>query len=216
MILIKKGKEPPSLTRYRKLPDAYYDGCDKADIRESLLKEQGYLCAYCMRRISLDETRIEHWKPEAELSENEKLDYSNMLAVCYKNSEGLPKKDQTCDARKGQQEIVVDPRQEAHIASIGYQKGTGIIFSENEAIDSDLNERLNLNCREQSLPDNRRAVLQRVIDEMSRRQKTGNWKATDIAKMIKLFSETDEAGRKKEYAGIVLWYLTRKHRGAST
>ena len=42
MILIKKGKEPPSLTRYRKLPDAYYDGCDKADIRESLLKEQGY------------------------------------------------------------------------------------------------------------------------------------------------------------------------------
>jgi hypothetical protein len=36
------------------------------------------------------------------------------------------------------------------------------------------------------------------------------------AKMKKLFSETDEAGQKKEYAGIVLWYLTRKHRGAST
>ena len=30
MILIRKGKEPPSLTRYRKLPYAYYDGCDKA------------------------------------------------------------------------------------------------------------------------------------------------------------------------------------------
>ena len=128
----------------------------------------------------------------------------------------MPEKYQTCDTRKGQQEITVDPRLEAHIASIGYQKGTGIIFSENETIDSDLNERLNLNCKEQSLPDNRRAVLQRVIREMSDRQKTGNWKAADIAKMIKLFSEADESGRKKEYAGIVLWYLKRKQRGVCT
>ena len=214
MILIRKGKEPPSLTRYRKLPYAYYDGFyKKADIRESLLREQGFLCAYCMRRIDQEHTRIEHWKPEAELSELEKLDYSNMLAVCYENSEGLPEKDQTCDTRKGQQEITVDPRRETHIATIGYQKGTGFIFSENEVIDADLNERLNLNCTKQSLPENRRAVLRRVIQEMSERQKTGNWKTADIARMIRIYSEADETGRKKEYAGIVLWYLKRKQRG---
>ena len=177
MILIRKGKEPPSLTRYRKLPYAYYDGFDKkAEIRESLLREQGFLCAYYMRRIDQEHTRIEHWKPEAELSE-------------------------------------LDPRLETHIATIGYQKGTGFIFSENEVIDADLNERLNLNCTKQSLPENRRAVLKRVIREMSERQKTGNWKNADIAKMIRIYSEADETGRKKEYAGIVLWYLKRKQRG---
>ena len=81
MILIKKGNEPRSLTVYRKTQYAYFDGCPKDEIRKSLLKEQGYLCAYCMRRIDLKHTRIEHWTPEAELSELEKLDYSNMLAV---------------------------------------------------------------------------------------------------------------------------------------
>lgn len=51
MILIRKGDEPRSLTLYRKSAYAYYDGCNKNDIRDSLLKEQGYLCAYCMRRM---------------------------------------------------------------------------------------------------------------------------------------------------------------------
>lgn len=51
MIYIQKGKEPASLTAYKKQAHAYYDGCNKDDIRENLLREQGYLCAYCMRRI---------------------------------------------------------------------------------------------------------------------------------------------------------------------
>lgn len=50
MIYIKKGKEPDSLTKYKKQKFAYYDGYkEKDDVREMLLKEQGYLCAYCMK-----------------------------------------------------------------------------------------------------------------------------------------------------------------------
>ena len=210
MILIRKGSEPHSLTRYRKSAFAYFDGCNKNDIRESLLKEQGYLCAYCMRRIDSEHTRIEHWEPEVLLTEIEKLDYSNMLAVCYTPSEGMPEKYQTCDARKGDQEITVDPRVEAHIASIGYKKGTGVIYSEDSRIDADLNGKLNLNCYEQFLPQNRKTVLQRVITELSRVQRKGNWKRTDVMKMLRLFSMPDESGKKKEYAGIVIWYLMRK------
>ncbi len=48
MIYIKKGKEPAFLTAYKKQKYVYFDGYDKKDdIREQLLKDQGYLCAYC-------------------------------------------------------------------------------------------------------------------------------------------------------------------------
>ena len=40
MIYIQKGKEPASLTAYKKQAHAYYDGCNKDDIRENLLREQ--------------------------------------------------------------------------------------------------------------------------------------------------------------------------------
>ena len=214
MILIKKGNEPRSLTVYRKTQYAYFDGCPKDEIRKSLLKEQGYLCAYCMRRIDLKHTRIEHWTPEAELSELEKLDYSNMLAVCYKESEGISYSNQTCDSRKGQERITVDPRNSRHIDLIDYQKGTGNICSKDKKINEDLNDRLNLNCMSQNLPENRRAVLRRVIMELNQRCKDGNWKASDISRMLQIYEQPDENGQKKEYAGIVLWYLRRRHNSA--
>ena len=41
MIYIKKGKEPASLTKYKKQKFAYYDGYkEKDDLRKMLLKEQ--------------------------------------------------------------------------------------------------------------------------------------------------------------------------------
>ena len=67
MFYINKDKEPKSLTEYKKSKNAYFDGFDKKDdIRQSLLDEQGYLCAYCMRRInSVDEVTIEHYYPQS-------------------------------------------------------------------------------------------------------------------------------------------------------
>ena len=86
----------------------------------------------------------------------------------------------------------------------------GVIYSEDSCIDADLNGKLNLNCFEQFLPQNRKTVLQRVITELSRVQRKGNWKRTDVMRMLRLFSMPDESGKKKEYAGIVIWYLMRK------
>ncbi|NBH33059.1 hypothetical protein D3Z58_05740 [Clostridiaceae bacterium] len=55
MIYIKKNAEPAKLLQYRHQPNGRFDDMDadvKEQLRESLLKEQGHLCAYCMRRIS--------------------------------------------------------------------------------------------------------------------------------------------------------------------
>lgn len=57
MIYIKKYDPPSSLTDALKKTNLCYDDLSseiKADIKKSLLAEQGYLCAYCMQRIGMD------------------------------------------------------------------------------------------------------------------------------------------------------------------
>ena len=58
----------------------------KAKLLDVLLKEQGYICCYCGRRISNDNSHIEHLKPK---SKNRSpsyahlvVTYSNLLASC--------------------------------------------------------------------------------------------------------------------------------------
>ena len=76
MIEIKKSSAPPDLVKLQQ--DAVAQGLTanqaydtlrnplKGDIIELLLKEQGHICAYCMRRIpderkGLPHVKIEHW-----------------------------------------------------------------------------------------------------------------------------------------------------------
>ena len=56
MIVVKRGKEPNSLLKFRKEnPDADYETDIPTevskDIREQMWEEQRGLCAYCMKKI---------------------------------------------------------------------------------------------------------------------------------------------------------------------
>jgi uncharacterized protein (TIGR02646 family) len=58
---------------------------EKEALHETLLKEQGWICAYTMRRINKDTSHIEHIKPESLCRKDavgSDLDYSNMVA-CF-------------------------------------------------------------------------------------------------------------------------------------
>lgn len=85
MILITKNKEPKAWTAHRMTPGATYEA--KSELRTSLLKEQGYICAYCMRRIpihdanSTETSRIEHIKCRERYKDLE-MDYDNMVICC--------------------------------------------------------------------------------------------------------------------------------------
>lgn len=70
--------------------DIHLGAAERKPIKEALLKEQGYICAYTLKRIGLDTCHIEHLKPE-ELCRKQMetgietisdLDYSNMVA-CF-------------------------------------------------------------------------------------------------------------------------------------
>lgn len=212
MLYIKKGKEPNSLTKYKKEVGAYYDGCNKDDIRVSLLKEQGGICAYCMRRISNHEGKmsIEHYTSQSETDESEKLNYKNMLGVCFGGrKKGRRLEFLTCDAHRGNTPLTVNPLDNTTIDLIAY-KSDGTIYSNDTQIDYDLNITLNLNCDIDFLRLNRRKALEAVKSKLNKIQKTGDWTEPRLLEIKKAYERFNGDGCYAEYAGVIIYYINKR------
>lgn len=206
MILIKKNRIPSSLVEYKRTTNASFDNLPKEvkkELRTSLLKEQGYICAYCMRKLEDDSSKvkIEHYVARNE--ENE-LDYKNLLAVC-KGNEGASFELQTCDTRKGNEEIKINPQKNGDILTISYTSN-GEIKSSNSDYQKDFDEILNLNDIF-SLVEDRRDALNSLKRNLGRRR-------THLTKdtIRRIYIQYSEAEIKKPYVGILLWYLQKKMR----
>lgn len=212
MIEIKKGKAPPALIAYRKTPYASYDAMPKTVHKatlDSLMQEQGYLCAYCMRRIpqkrKTPSATIEHWAPQSKTCTDKALDYRNMLAVCNGNRGCGSKEYMTCDAKRSDTLLTVHPLNPLTLSSIQY-KSDGTIFSLDPIINTDLNETLNLNCSQVGLTESRRKALQAMQTVLNKRRPAG-----DITLIcLRLLHKYQSQARKTPYLGILMWWL-QKH-----
>ena len=226
---IVKGREPKKLKEYRRKPNATYDGTPeftgvKDKIKAQLLKEQGYLCAYCMSRISSDfgKMKVEHWHCQDNYK-NEQLDYPNMLGVCNGN-EGNPPENQTCDTRRGyfheknkriiNTDLKYNPANPNHRIEdqIHFLAG-GKINSQDGEFNSQLNEMLNLNFSR--LEDNRRKVWNEVQDTLSKKfskklgTRTPNEKAIEINKLLEKWSSKDRQGQFRPYCSVAIYFLKK-------
>ena len=94
-----------------------FDQLPKPELRDALLAEQHYLCAYCMKRIrsggrsGMVHMNIEHWFPLSGDKERA-LDYKNLLGVCKGGADVDGQRDRIlcCDASKGDEEsLTVNP-----------------------------------------------------------------------------------------------------------
>ena len=90
MKFIDKSKEPEEFTNWKALANQdwqpNWDNFQKPEkniVHNSLLQEQGYICCYCGRRISRQDSHIEHLKPRNQYPELA-LNYHNILASCQK------------------------------------------------------------------------------------------------------------------------------------
>ncbi|MBR6835780.1 MAG: hypothetical protein IKM72_07225 [Oscillospiraceae bacterium] len=146
MIEIKKGKEPKELIQYRKQNNATYDNMHGARVSEqqnedvyhivlnSLVREQGGLCAYCMCRIperkGMPSCTIEHIVPQSECKNNPEkaIDYRNMLAVCSGNRNATSDADKTCDARRKNQKLNLNPLDKSTLKGIKYKSAEGFFL----------------------------------------------------------------------------------------
>ena len=210
MILIKKAVEPTDLTHYRlSTPEASYDGLPtdiKEEIKLQLLKEQGFICAYCMSRIDLDNpnnTNIEHYVPQRGAYSDPflALDYRNMLGVCPGN-EGKPYRNQTCDRHRRNVMLTINPHISYSVERIKYSSD-GRIMSDDPDVDRDLDKVLNLN--EALLKENRKAALSVLEKELIKKKEHGTWKELARRYIHKLSS----ADKKTPFCGILLWRLNK-------
>ena len=155
MKYIKKGREPSSLTHYRKKKEAYFDGYpEKDDLRKSLLQEQKYICCYCMSRIVRKEDvensdlgqvmKIEHREPKNQKPKKQ-LTYRNLLGACNGKYGEL----QYCDTHKSQYDdsrtLTINPTEIICEEKVKFY-ANGEIYSEDKVVHNDLTEILNLNC----------------------------------------------------------------------
>ena len=235
MIYIEKHSPPKEFVEFlQKYKDIHYNDVPsdiKQILRESLLKEQGYLCAYCMSRI-IDNplsTKIEHYVPQN--SENE-LDYKNLLAVCEGKTFGNEKKHQHCDTQKGNKMLQIDPQNKYHISQISY-KPDGTIYSKNKEFNDDLNKILNLNGIESPksedkcetniknqkqynindrgyLKENRKRALNALKREIKIRYKNNTVPLDFLKKALNRYTSLDEKGELQPYCGILIEYLEKK------
>lgn len=203
---IDKNPEPKEWTAYRLTPGADYKSIP--ELRSSLLEEQGYLCAYCMRRIpvrdrnSNETTRIDHILCRKKHGDH-KLDYQNMVICCP----GAIDNNFHCDKLKDDNDISFNLFNQSFIDTLSYNSNDGTIKCAVELYNTEINSILNLN--HSLLKKNRKATLKGVIRQL---QKKANWKATQIRALLNDWDTKDIHGQYKPYNGIVVWFLKRKLR----
>ena len=204
MILIKKGSEPNEWTEYKLTPGVKFYA--HPELKDSLLKEQGYLCAYCMARIDEGHMRVEHFKPRSHYPDDT-FTYGNLLACCQGKTQG----ESHCDTSKGDDEIKLSPLEPSCVNTLSYESGTGAIKSSNKDYNHDL-DTLNLNAH--IVKRNRRDVLRGVIMALppaqTKTQRGSEFNSSTRSHQLKRWRSVDEEGKRRAYCGIVIYFLEKK------
>ena len=199
-----------------------FDRLPKEYIRKSLLLEQHYLCAYCMKRIHDDPfyTTIEHWFPLSKDKERA-LDYNNMIGVCKGGSSvklaERNKRELCCDAYKGDEEITINPLNQEHMKLIKYTRD-GKIYTSDPTLDDDIKKKLRLNgvfnldgsfkCDTSTgLVKGRRDAYQKSIVMIHVLAKKGKLTSSALRKQIEKIEKEEMM---VEFAGVVIFFLKKK------
>jgi uncharacterized protein (TIGR02646 family) len=222
---ITKVVEPNSLVHHRVNQPAFFDNLPliaKEDLRQSLLSEQGHICCYCTKRIPEKveingavnyEMKVEHFQCQDNFPLLQ-LTYSNLLGACTGN-EGKPRILQTCDTKKGNTVLTINPTLNLpNCESLFKYTADGEMCSINddEEINRQLSDVLNLNM--QTLKDGRREVyleVQRKVEAESRQVANRQLK-------VRFFEQERNnwlirtGNKHKPYCMVAVYYLTKKIR----
>lgn len=234
MKLIVKNKPTPlhhKLVEFQKDINGTYPnltGEIKGDLLKALLREQGYICAYCMQTINENNSSIEHIIGQSftddngdKLGEKNQLNYENLLAVC----EGKSCKDNLhCDKSRANYQknrpLFATPLQNRIMQNIKFSE-KGMIYykefleikeikklknhnelDEDSNIKYDLQEVLNLNC--ENLKQKRSSlinVLKRLTDNGSNKEK--------VKKVLDKYS-SKSSNKYKELTQVAIYFLSKK------
>jgi len=96
---IIKQREPQVFTDWKSMDSEDWQptyknlsGEPKEAVKNALMDEQGYICCYCERRLTDEDSHIEHFRPQSDPAADA-LDYGNMLCSCMNNlQKGEPRR----------------------------------------------------------------------------------------------------------------------------
>ncbi len=221
---INKGKEPITLTNYRSsiqkkdslnneiynnFPDKTKEDCKNkkpGNLRRQLLKEQGYICCYCMGRIDCSNSKIEHFRDQSTNRELQ-IKYQNLFIAC-KGNEGQPHKYQHCDSFKGAKEfqhIDLLSDIENHIK---YRSTDGTIFSDDNNVNRELNEVLNLNV--ELLKKNRKQAIKEFLNILKKKLGSGTWRESALKKEVARYRRINIDHQYKQFSSMFVYFLNKK------
>ena len=208
--IVKKQRVPTIFSQIKSSREDYDElvSSEKDEIKEILLEEQGYKCAYCMSNINMNNSTIEHYIPRKGTNGDMSLslDYLNLFAVCD-TTRGCPEEEQTCDVKKGDKLLHIDPRLQEHIDTIYYDRSGYIrssFSSGAENFDDDLNQILNLNSRQLL---NNRVSAWKTLMRLMNQKKDKTWKPDFIHKYIDKLSGSDD---RTAYSGFLVYLLKQR------
>lgn len=207
MIQINKhmSNEPASWTAYKNTPGVSY--APTVDLRTALLEEQGYICAFCMRRIPLtkkdpkenETSKIAHLETRTN-QPGKALDYDNMVICCPGNLDD----NAHCDKSQKSIDVTMPIFRPQIQASIAYGSYTGEIKSSDSSWNDQIQELLNLNNARLKL--NRLETLKGIRTILEKNK----WRTAKIQETLDEWTSFDQEGKLKPYCGIVIWYLQKK------
>ena len=208
--IVKKQRVPEAFLRVQRKYSSYDEmiSSEKDEIKNILIEEQNHKCAYCMSKINLENSTVEHYiprnGPNGDISQS--LSYRNLLAVCD-TTRNLPKSEQTCDVCKGDRLLHIDPRIQEHIDTIWYDHSGHIGSCKYSGVynfDDDINRILNLNSEQ--LVNNRLSAYKTLLNRMSLKKDT-TWTKSFIQKYIEELSKSDN---KTPYSGYLIFMLKNR------
>lgn len=210
-ILKNHLREPQSLRIFRSTtPNASYNGLHgkvRSEIRDSLAEEQGYICAYCMRRIMSNEKdmEIEHYisqniHPGSPYSLKEhqdgRLKYINMLGTCN----GI----RSCSGIRKNEPLVINPTQLSCERLVKFRTD-GTAYSDDDRIEKDI-QTLEL----YSLSEARKIVIDKAREEAKKHKDWNNEMLEAEIEKWKTLKRTRYGLGYEEYCMAAVHYLESK------
>lgn len=177
---------------------------EKTSVHNSLLKEQGFICCYCGRRINQEDSHIEHLKPRNKYP-NLALDYDNFLASCQGESETPPPVPVHCGHKKSkwyEEPLMVSPL-DSNCADFFRYTDDGQILattdSDKQAAAKETITRLALDI--DKLKKMREKAFEGILDVIDTLDND------DIKKLIKGFEQTNAQGEYEEFCSAIAYVL---------
>ena len=216
--------EPFCLRDYRNTEGAKYQSI--SGLNEALLVQQGHICAYCLRRISvvfkrysetsyLPQVGVEHIESQ-ESYPDKQLDYRNLVAVCNGcfgeanhcdktenyTWQGIKKRGKIDGKVTLQKLYPTNPDCEKLIE----YNSNGLIkpLNDDERVAEDI---LKLNLNDDKIKGYRRNTIEVARERLKKNKRTAAWTQRDFQKEIDFWSSKNEEGKYQAFCEIAVWHL---------